>query len=95
MSSMVGKFKVDLVCPRCSKNIRWAWVVRYKGYRYARYVYLCAHCGAAIKVAKQEPTSAEHAPQTLDASPSTPPEDGPTYCRPRRLNRWNWKLGVI
>jgi uncharacterized Zn finger protein len=52
--SFAGKYKVDFLCTRCSKNFGWAWVIKYRGYHFTRVVYLCPACGTAMKVATQE-----------------------------------------
>jgi predicted RNA-binding Zn-ribbon protein involved in translation (DUF1610 family) len=63
--SVVGKFKVDLVCTSCSKNIGRAWVMEYEGYHFTRVIYLCPNCGAVIKVARKKPWVSEVVPMAL------------------------------
>jgi len=65
MISVVGEFKVDFVCTCCSKNLGWAWLVKYEGYHFTRVIYLCPNCEAVIKVAKQNPCVNERAPMAL------------------------------
>jgi hypothetical protein len=53
MVSFVGKAKIDLVCARCSKRIKWAWVVEYQSFHFVQFVYLCGECASVIKVTKE------------------------------------------
>ena len=65
MVSVVGKIKVDFVCTCCSKNIGWAWVMRYEGYHFTRAIYLCPDCEAVIKVTRQKSCVTEPAQMAL------------------------------
>ncbi|MBM4161111.1 MAG: hypothetical protein FJ217_08430 [Ignavibacteria bacterium] len=53
MSSLAGKVKAEIVCTHCTKRIKWAWVIKYRSYRFTQYVYVCSQCGRAIKTAKK------------------------------------------
>jgi hypothetical protein len=55
MVSIVGKFKAAVACAHCSKNVSRPWVVRYSGYRFVRYIYLCPSCNSVIKITDRKP----------------------------------------
>jgi hypothetical protein len=54
MISLVGKARTDLVCARCSKRVKWAWVVEYRSFHFVQFIYLCSECASVIKVTKED-----------------------------------------
>lgn len=69
MNSRVEKVKINLVCTRCSKRIRWAWVIKYHSYQFTQFVYICSRCENVIKVVN---AGEDDAVSDVSVSPTVP-----------------------
>jgi len=67
MNSRVEKAKLDVVCPHCSKRIKWAWLIQYHSYQYTQLVYVCSECEQVMRI--------QNAPKA--------PKDSPVLLNPR------------
>jgi hypothetical protein len=61
MNSRVEKAKLDLICPHCSKRVKWAWLIQYQSFQYTQLVYVCSECEQVIRI--------ENAPKVQKRSP--------------------------
>jgi uncharacterized Zn finger protein len=64
MISLMGKEKQGYSCPKCSKEVDNAWVLKYESFGYTKYLYLCSNCGYVFKI-----QNSENHPELIEKTP--------------------------
>jgi hypothetical protein len=62
MKSRVEKTKIDVICPHCSKRIKWAWLIQYHSFQYAQLVTMCSECEQVIRIQNAPRSAKESSP---------------------------------